>query len=221
MYTARKLISDVTNDLRAMSLDDRYSHRFILSKLTDKAGILFKQDADQRRIFKISDSWKRIPCVPLCEEDLLQCAFEIPHCTNLMKSQFKIHETFQSSYGNTLFVLNLDGSSKFHQTTFQAYRDIRNREYQDPNIKYFILLEGYLYLPDSEIEEVQVIGLFKNPFEVTKLVEPKANCLKPLDEPFPVPDYFIDIIKQQIFQELGKAKGIIKDERGDINSNQK
>ena len=221
MQTARQLISDIVNDLRAKSLDDRYSYRYILNKAQDKARLLFKQDADARRIFKISEPWKRMSCVPLCEEDLLQCAYDVAHCTSLMKSRYKIPETFQTSYGNTLIVMTIDGSKKFIQTTFQGYRDIKNREYFDPKIKYFILMDGYIFIPDSEVEEIQVLGLFKNPFEVTKLIDPAASCLKPLDEPFPVPDYFIDIIKQQLLQELGKAKGIVQDERGDLNTNTK
>lgn len=218
MYTARKLISDVVNDLRATGLDDRYSYRHILSKLADKARILYKQDADSRRLFKISEQWKRIPCVPLCQEDLIKCPIDLPNCTKLVKSRIKIPETFQTSFGNSLIVMSLDISKKFMPTTFQAYRDLANREYKDPNVIYYILLEGYLYIPDSDLEEVQVFGLFKNPFEVTKIVEPNSNCLKPLDEPFPAPDYFFDIIKAQVFQELGKAKSIPEDEKGNLNT---
>jgi hypothetical protein len=218
MLTYRKIVSDVFNDLKATGLDDRLSFRYIISKLVDKARLLFKQDADSRRLFKISEQWKQIPCIPLCDEPLISCPIAIPDCTKLVKSRIKIPETFQTSYGNALIIMSLDITKKFLPTSFHAYRDLAAREIKDPEVIYYILLDGYLYIPDSELEEVRAFGLFKNPFEVTKLVEEGGDCLKPLDEPFPAPDYFIDIIKTQVFQEMGRVKMIIEDEKGDLNT---
>lgn len=222
MDTIRKVISDVVHDLKALSVDDRFSNRHIYSKLTDKLKTLFKQDADSRRLLTISEIWKRIPCVPLCEADMIECCVDLPSCRRLMKSRFAIPEVFQTSYGNILKVMNLDASREFKQTTFPAYKDIVQREYKNPNVTYFILLEGYIYVPDSEVEEVQSFGLFKNPFEVTRIVNPEAHCLKPLDEPFPCPDYLLDIIKTAVVKELaGISLRIPQDERANLNSNEK
>lgn len=218
MDSTRKVISDVLGSLNISSLDDRISYRRVLSILNDKLRKFIKQDSDSRKLFKLSEGWKRIPCLTLKEIDMIECGFDIPHCKTLMKSVKKIPEVFQTTYGNMLKVMTLDGTKEFVQTTFPAYKDIANREYKNPNTIYFILLEGNIYIPDREIEEVSLYGLFKNPFEVTKLIDPDAKCLKPLDEKFPCPDYLLDAVKSDTGVELMKKyESRPPDQKADLN----
>lgn len=223
MDTARKVISDVTGVLKATSEDSRISFRLVLSILTDKVKKFIKQDGDARRLFQVSEMWKRIPCLHMKEIDLQECGFDIPQCTFMMRSVEAVPEVFQSTYGNIIKVLTIDGSKEFKQTTLAAYKDIKRREYQDKRMRYFFLLEDHIYVPDSQVEEVMVLGLFKHPFDVTKLVEgDDAKCLKPLDEPFPCPDYLLDPVKADTKLELAKLyESLVKDERSNLNTNEK
>jgi hypothetical protein len=222
MDTTRKVISDVTGSMKATTEDSRISYRLVLSILTAKTMKFIKQDADARRLFQVSEGWKRIPCLHLEEVDMQECGFDIPQCTFMMKSVEEVPEVFQSTYGNIIKVFTIDGVKEFKQTTLAGYKDIRRREYFDKKIKYFILMEKHIWIPDSEIEEIMVVGLFKHPFEVTKLIDPDSKCLKPLDEPFPCPDYLLDPVKTDTKMELANIyERMIKDEKSNLNTNEK
>jgi hypothetical protein len=218
--TVRKIISDIAESVQANTLDGRISFRYIYSIVQDKTRTFIKQDSDARLIFKISEVWKRIPCLELEEIDLMECGFDIPHCRLLMKSKLAIPEVFQSKYGNMLKVLTINGQKELKQTTFHDYIDIQRREWKNPNIIYFILFEGHIFVPDSEIEDVTVLGLFKHPYEVTRIVEPDSNCLSILDEPAPVPDYILDIVKMEAKKEIAELyRRIPRDEVANNNTN--
>lgn len=220
MDTCRKVISDVVAGLHATNLDDRIPVRLTLSLLKDKVKKFIKQDADTRRLFKLTSAWKRIPCVPMKEINFVECPVDVP-CKAMMRSCFKIPETFESSYGYMLKVFNIVGEKEFIQTSLSGYKNIVSREWVDPNIVYFILMEGYIYVPDSMVDELTVYGLFKNPHEATKLIK-GDSCLKPLDEEFPCPDYLLDPVKQDTKVELIKMyKGIPVDEKPNDSVNSK
>jgi hypothetical protein len=222
MDTTRKVISDVIGTLKATSEDSRISYRLVLSILTDKVKKFIKQDADVRRLFQVSEGWKRIPCLQMKEVNMQECGFDIPQCTFMMRSVEAVPEAFQSTYGNIIKVFTIDTVKEFKQTTLFSYKDIRRREYFDKKIKYFFILEDHIYVPDSQVEEIMVLGLFKHPFEVSKIVDPDNKCLKPLDEPFPCPDYLLDPVKSDAKIELAKIyEALVKDEKANLNTNEK
>ena len=218
--TCRNLVSTVIGMLRAQNVDDHISSRLVLSTLKNKAKLFIKQDTDSRRLLTISEIWKKLPCIPLQEVAYTDCAFDIP-CNKIMKSCFAIPEVFQTSYGSMLKVFTINGERELKQTTLSGYKEIKRREHIDPNVVYYLLIEGFIYVPDSDIDELMGFGLFKNPHEVTRIVE-DATCLKPLDEAFPCPDYLLDaVIKDTQVDLLKMFKPIVVDEKPNLNNNEK
>lgn len=221
--TNRQVISDVIGELNSLNIDERLSNRFILSRLKDRARVFIKQDLDSRRLFKITSIWKSIKCFEMCETDLLECGCNIPHCKFVMKSKKKLPRAFDSNYGTLIKVFTIGGGKEYVQTTISKYIDIKSREFINPNTRYFWIDDGYLYIPDSKVVEVMVMGLFENPEEVDILNEVDgAECAKPLDALFPCPGHLLDAVKKDTVTLLAKIyKAIPEDEKPNMNSNDK
>lgn len=220
MATNRDVVSDIVNGLKALNIDDRKSNRYILSQVRDKVSVLIKQDTDTRRLFAVSDVWKKIKCIHLKEQSVLECCADIPGCRTIRKSVEKIPRVYLSSYGNIIKVMNIDGTLEYTQTTQAKYKDIMNREIVNPNVKYFWIDDGYIYIPNSSVETVSVLGLFLYPEQADILNDESTDCISPLDQVFPAPDYILTIAKGQVLQEYaGITARMVEDERADQNSN--
>lgn len=226
--TNRQIISDITNDLRALDLDDRVSKKYILSKLRSYASLFIKRDADTRRLLNIAEIWTNIPCVELCEAPLVDCCdIDIPQCKTVMKSRKKIPELLQTLYKELIQVFNPIYSKEFVATTPQQYKNIISREFVDQRIKYYWLSNGYLIVPDAMVSTVTIRGVFLNPSEALKLnsclsVDDASNCVGILDQPFTCPDYLISVVKQETLKDLFNFyKRITVDEEPNLNTNQK
>ncbi len=221
--TNRQVVSDVIGSLHSVNIDDRISNRFVLSRVKDKVRILIKQDLDSRRLFKITDIWKTIKCFHMKPVDFIECGFDIPHCECVMKSVHKLPKSFDSSYGTLVKVFTINGNKEYNQIKLGDFKDIKSREYSNKSVRYFWIDDGYVYIPDSQVEEVLVVILAEYPEEVDKLNDlPESECAKPLDSLFPCPGHLLDIAKTQTITELAQIyKRIPEDAKPDNNSNSK
>jgi hypothetical protein len=222
MGSNRKIISDVINFLRANNIDERLPYRYILSELRDAAQTLIKQDTDNRRIFKQTHLWKSLPCgVELEESSFIQCNIDIDDPRRMMKSVEKIPDTYVTNYGSLIRVSSLDGAINFTETTFEDYKVITERRFQSKN-SYFIISDGYLYLPNTYVEAIRLSGFFKND-DYLKFgkCSKSTSCIKPLDQEFNCPDYLVKIVKETVQKSLFQALQRPKDESPNMNSNEK
>jgi hypothetical protein len=225
--TNRQIISDIVNDLRALNLDDRVSKKYILSKLRSYASLFIKRDADTRRLLNIAEIWTNIPCVELCEVPLVDCCnIDIPNCKSVMRSRKKIPELLQTLYKELIQVFNPIYSKEFIATTPQQYKNIINRAYVDPRLKYYWLSNGYLIVPDAMISTITIRGVFLNPHEALQLnscdTDEVSDCVSILDQPFTCPDYLISVVKQETLKDLFNFyKRVTVDEEPNLNTNEK
>jgi hypothetical protein len=222
--TNRQIISDISSDLRALNLDDKVSKRFILNKLRNYASTFIKQDAESRRLMALTDLWTDVSCVEMCEYPLVDCCGEdIPDCTTVMRSKYKIPDTYETFYGEMFEVHNPTYAKEFKQTTPKGYKNIKLREFQDKRIKYYWFSNGYLIIPDSMVQKVSIRGVFANPAEAKKLdscaIEDK-QCFSTLDQPFVCPDYLVSVVKKEVLKDLfGFFKRVTPDENPNMNNN--
>lgn len=223
MKKLNQAISDINNDLAAFNLDDRFSRRFIASKLKGKIELLLKQDTVDRTIFTINELWKSINCIELEDVQYEICSQFYEYCKCLKKSKKRIPETYTGKYGNFIKILTVDNSIEFKQTKPFLYKDIANREFKSKRIKYYWIEDGYLYIPDEcYLEEVKGYGMFKDSQEADVFNGTIPNCYLPLDSELLVPDYILDVAKSAIVQELAQInKRLVRDENPDLNTNQK
>jgi len=212
--TFKQACSDIINDLRSYNLDDRLSYRAIKNKLIDAASYFTKQDAEMRKLFRLSNLWKPIECVELEEVNLSNCGGN--GCKKIMRSVCKIPESYQTGYGHALKVFNRDYSKEYLPIQPSFYKDIKARPFSSKN-GYFWISDNYLYIPDSEVEAVTILGMFKEDAYVCD----SGECIKPLDSTFSFPDYIVKIAKDEVLSKYISTKQVPVDENPDLDTNTK
>lgn len=225
--TNRQIISDIVNDLRALNLDDHVSKRYILSKLRSAAALLIKRDADTRRLLNISEIWTVVPCVELCEVPLSDCCdIDIPQCQKVMKSRLRLPETLQTLYKELIQIFNPKFSREFIFTTPQQYKNIIDREFVDPRLKYYWISNGHIVVPDALVDTITIRGVFLEPARAKRMNSciplEEQECISILDQPFTCPDYLVGPVKEQVLKDLFSFyKRNVVDEMPDLNTNLK
>lgn len=213
--TLRQVISTVVDDLKSVNLDDRFSYRFIGRKLTKRIETVLKQDSVDRTIFNINEIWKPLKCIELKDVPLSECSYD--SCETIKKSCKPIPKVYTGKYGNYIKILNVKNSMEYKQCKPFEYKDIKNRQFQNKKIKYFWIEEDYLFIPDSDVEDVKGFGLFKDSQEADFFNGTVDCCFKPLDSELLIPDYIIDIAIKDVVSELRQINKTLPQ---DTNPNQ-
>lgn len=209
--TLRQVCSDILESLSAKNLDDRLSYRYIKNILMDKAAYFVKQDAEMRKLLKLGDLWKKIDCVEMEPVSFSEC-IEVG-CKTMMRSKEAIPDSYQTGYGYALKVFTVDYMKEYHLIQPMSYRDLVNRPYKGKT-KYYWVEDNHIYTPDSEVESLVVLGMFK---EDARLLD--KDCPKPLDSTFSFPDYIITIAKAETVKEiLGTRRQIPEDQTQNLNN---
>lgn len=196
--TIRQVCSDIINDVKSYDLDDRLSYRYIKNKLFDKVSIFIKQDAELRRLQKLSDLWKSIPCFEMEEVDVDECGDG--SCETILRSVHRVPAMYQTGYGYALRVFNNNFSKEFLPVAIGGYRDIKARPFKSKN-GYYWIANGHLYIPDSFVSEVTLSAMVKEDAEIIKILDPKS-CVKMLDSVFSFPDYLVALAKTEVLKEI-------------------
>lgn len=215
MSTVREDIALVRKGVNSVHNDTRLTNQFIYHKLLDTAKLIIRRDAETRRIFSSVEIFKELECVKLQPDSLKNCTnIIIPGCTSVMRSINKIPKSYLSSNGSILMVYSIDRSVQFFQTTPSKFVNIKKREYKG-NQNYFWITDDYLYIPDSSIEVVSILGLF---IDNSKLGE--DQCLGILDSNSSIPDYLkFDVVRTVVQEIAGVTRRLPEDESVELNSN--
>lgn len=207
----REIISLVRNELSTITLDDKISNRYIYSKIISYADIIIKRESDTRRLFNSTNIFTVDECFKLKEHKLANCTtVYIPNCTTVMRSVNKLPTFYSSIYGNLLLISTLDESNRFEQTTPENYKNISNREFK-PRTGYYWINDGYLTIPNSEVEAVKLRWVDKK----------EVNQVKSLDEKIGIPEWLISDVIRMTVVDIRNMRSITKDENPDMNLNNK
>ena len=139
----------------------------------------------------------------------------------ISKSKERVPATYTSAAGDMIRDTNstFPYGKQYRIITPKEYRAIRQREFQDPNFGYGFIIDGYLYLPDDEIERVTTTGAFINPKEVA-LLNGGDPCKRLIDYQFYCPEYLVGPVHDMVIKDLaGVNQKVIKDEDTDLNEN--
>ena len=169
MSRVRDVISQLRSTIRNATPDVRFTNQFLHNTIIDAAKLIIKREVESRKIYRSVEEFKSIDCFHLEPFDATACAnIFVPVCNNIMRSVEKIPKAYQSSLGYILMVFSVGRLTKFDQTTPAIYESLKKREFKAPN-KYFWIIDDYLYIPDSNISVVTILGLFINNAEVDAL----------------------------------------------------
>lgn len=214
----RDIISQLRELLNNVNTDQRFTNQFLHHSILSVAKLIIKREADNRRLFNSIEAFQEINCLKLEATTPSACGFFIPGCKKIMKSINKIPEAYQSSNGYVMMVYDVFKTVQFYPTTPSAYSTKTKREFKAP-INYYWIVDDYLYIPDSSVAVVSIIGLFVNTSLVDDLNGSKS-C-KFMDSRAGIPDWLREDILRTTLQNIaGVTKRIPEDANTNLNPNQ-
>lgn len=224
--TNAKFVSRVVNGLRALTKDDHVSKRYILGIGQNKSKFYIAQKLLDKSLFKEENLFRYLNCFKFREESTIKCGiYEFARCESLMKSVKKVPAIVFSRYGaSILSITSIDGMTKFTPTTLSNYGLFRDRKDADKfrdRTRFYYIKDGYIYLPDSEIEMVNIVYI---PFDESKVnaaseCSDEDNCKSIWDMEFIVPDKLSEQVITETINEVSQSKGIPIDENPNLDSN--
>lgn len=219
MPTYRQVASDIIDNCRSNNLDDRLSYRFVISSFNSEISYFLRLEAKSREFLKLQNLWKSIKCIELISANANDCHV-IDNCKTLLRSKYKIPEAFGTSYGLLIKIFTIAGDKIQLIADSGDYNSYASRRWKQVSEVAYIE-DGYLYLVNSTLENVKILLVPINPYDVEK-ANGTDNCKFALDFDIPYPEYLITLAKRQVTQSIaGITKRVVEDEKGDDNTNQK
>ena len=219
MQKLRQIVSDLALDAKALNIDDRISFRYLANKFRDKLAYFLRLDARSREFVKDLTIWKAIRCVELEDIATNLCDY-IDDCNTLKRSKVKIPDAYNTNYGLLIKVFTIDRIKQFTLILSNNLKTYTTGEFISNKLCCWIE-DGYLYIPNTDIESVTVLILAKDPSQVDALNN-CTTCNYPLESDLNYSDYLITLAKAEVMKELvGGYKRMVSDEKGDDNNNSK
>lgn len=219
--TNGELTSRIITILKANSKDGRISRRLVLKTAESKARFFISQKLNDRSLYREENIYTEISCVELIDQDVVKCPIiEFRRCTNLKRSRCKLPELIHSKYGSSLKeVISIDGDFVFKPTTPAQYRLNKERTLKSKDL-FFYVKDGYLYLPDTEVEVVNLYLITLDLYEAEQCSECSDNkCRSAWDLEFICPDKLEEAVIQETLKELSIMKQIQEDANPNMNPN--
>jgi hypothetical protein len=216
--TVRKLVSELANDVNAVTPDARVSKRYLFQKIEASTNYYIRQ-IPISELIKNSTDFNTIKCFPMETVPTIDCcSFDIPNCETVQRSINEIPEV----YGAIIKAYNLNNNS-YKIVTPDKYIYATESEFFDPNDKYAWIENKRLIIPNSNVETIKLRGYFMNPLKAAELSceGTTDNCYSPLDEPFNIPGKIRNIVMKDALQSILTKLQIPKDETTNSNSNLK
>jgi hypothetical protein len=226
MITNGEFVSRVVNGLKALTKDTHVSARYIAHVGKVKAKFLMSQKLDEMTLFKEDGIITSVPCFRLKRIKSKDCGIvEFNLCDNIMKSCEKIPEGLFGKNGSSIIsIISIDAGKEYNYITPRKYTDLKKRKYRSKNSGYYYIQDGYLFLPDSknELVDITMILLDKDEAEAVSECSNKVSCKSKLDSEFVCPDRFLDLVVRDTIQELGTFyRTSVQDENPNMDVNQK
>lgn len=233
LMTNREIISEVVGDLRALQVDDRISERYVLAKLKMVNALLLKRENEQFRLYDDNNVWFPIEClqmeyVPAKSVPDGKSSIVINKDVGFSRSLYPIPQLYSTKTGPLIReIQTMDDVGSYQPTTPLEYRRILNREFKNPNIRYFWFDgQNRLVIPNSTTEVVAMTASFVEPWKA-KMIDSCAcpvrvassvvsnpacpddivysdsePCPEPLDDPFLCPTHLLSTVKEMASKDL-------------------
>lgn len=227
--TNLEFVSTIINNLKHLTKDEHISRRFILEVGKTEATNLISQKLLEKTIFREDNLFKTIRCLEMIPQDVVRCGiYEFQRCKSVMRSKKKLPKLLYSRYGNSIIeVTSVDSNILFLPITLTDYKllDKRFRRKNAKKNSYYYVQDGYLYLPDSEIEYVDVTLITLEDKCVSDLstcgAAEESTCKSLWNCEFTCPDKLMSTVIAQTIQKVAMGRQIPTDELPNLDSNQK
>jgi hypothetical protein len=230
MQTNGDFVARVIGSLKALTKDGRISRRLVLFTGWNKARFLISQKLDEMTMFREEGLITTIPCVLMEPISVKSCdIFEFKLCHSLMRSVKPLPEGIFGKNGNSIIsVTNVDGSEYYSYIDPKRFALLSKRKYVIKDTRFFYVRDGYLYLPNSTTELVDITMITTDMVEASQMSdcdcqEKEDNkCKSVWDAPFVCPDRFYDLVVKDTLNELASVwRTSVSDEKPNLNSNER
>lgn len=229
--TNGELVSRIVNDVRALTKDEHISRRYILRIARNKATYLLSQKLRDKSLFREENLFRTIRCFRLKPDNIVKCDIvEFRRCSSLMKSTKKLPELLFSRYGSSIrAIYSIDGSKVFYPTNLSKFsRSSKRRFASSSEDNFYYIRDGYLYLPNSSTELVDLDLITLEEELIEELSECcgddnlDSSCESIWDKEFIISDKLLEPVIQDTLNEvLSTYKQIIPDENPNMTEIQK
>ena len=223
--TVAEVLSDVRNDLRAVSIDAYIPAKYLHHKLLDNAKLFVKRDGDNMKFQLYPTIWVTIDDFEMEEMPLVQGSdVTLPNCNTVMVSKFKLPDIYTTRFGYLIDIETHDINTfvDWTQLTPREYKLTKTRRYQDPKKRYFWIYNNHLVIPDSLIRSVTLRAVFTDKAQGLRLKYGPDACVKTLEQEFTVPGHLLDDVKNATVQKILTTRSrVAPNEYPNLNENKK
>jgi hypothetical protein len=213
----REFVSIIRNNLDSISTDNYVSGEYLYNVGVSYAKLFIKRESDSRKLFKNTSMFKFIDCIKMKPSKVSECTDISLPCKSIMKSVEKLPEIYLSNYGSLIMVYNITKDKDYIEANPISYKSISGQRFKPKDKGYFWIQNGYLVIPDSEVEVVSAMYLSSDMSSDSTLV---SKACKILDEPFPCLDYLLIAVIESTTKHVLQTKSIIRDENANLDERQ-
>jgi hypothetical protein len=214
--TNSEIVSKITNGLKSVNRDGRYSRRYILSVLRGINTNLLSQKLLDRTIQEELQLYTTIKCFEFEKTDVISCPMiEFSRCTTLMRSKHPLPKLLFSRIGSSIKrVESIDGGTQLTILPYQQFSRNKKRQFQlkgEHNI--YLGIDNHLYT-EEEIYTINVDVLTIYPEDADKIsgCGNSGSCKSGWDYEFITSDKIQDTVYNQALQIISATKNIREDE---------
>jgi hypothetical protein len=214
-----EVVSRILNGLKSLNKDNRISKRYILKVAQEKAKFLLSQKSGSAELYREDNVYTTLKCLELEKVDIIKCGIiEFRSCKQLMKSKKKLPELIYSKLGSSVKqAISLDGMIELKPTTPTQYRLNRQRKTSN-NTLYFYVQDGYLYIPDSEVESLELVLIAQDLYDLNECSSCKSkDCKSAWEYEFICSDKLLETVIQETIKEVSITKQIQADQNPNLN----
>lgn len=206
MNTIGESINRVRGILKGSNEDSFLTDRFVYSIISKYAKVILRRQQNQKKLMGHDELFEMLSFVELTDVDKIEadCAPLKSGCT-IKRTAQKLPKLFNGTRGPMIRkVYSIDGSFDFIQTSPAAYIAItRSTNFKYNKQKYFWYRNGYLYLPDTDVEAIMVEGLWEDTLDGFCTLDGDKDCTPMQEKHFALPEYLFAEVEQMAEQEFG------------------
>jgi len=217
-----EIVSRVQNQLNMLSKDMRANKRFIINTAKSISNSYISKRLRDMSLNRHDNLYRPIECVEMIEANVFECGVvEFKSCDKLMRSKKKLPELIYSRLGASIRdVTSIDNIYEFKPSTLQQYRRDKERKSNDGYVKYYVK-DQYLWIPDSTQKMVEIDILSPDQYELMNMSECCKDCKSYWEYDFIVPSDLEEQVIKETTQQIYLQLQIPKDEKPNLDSNQK
>lgn len=222
--TNGEVVSNISTRLKAVNKDAYIPRKTIISVAKEKAIFLIAQKLDEGSLRKESGLYKTLECFALEKIRTVECdIIEFRLCDNIMKSKEKLPELIETKLGAAIdMVSNIDNTKFYTKTTPRRFANSKKRQFSTTTEDTYYIKDGYLYLPDSTQELVNISLIPADEYEMQqKSTCSESKCKSYWDYEFVCPDRLRDFVLNATLEQLIPTVQIVTDELPDLDLNRK